>query len=104
MPAFHGRGMLAMSVSGMAFGFPRFFLRLFRFFLRLFRFSSADSQRPAGAGRVTRGRRSLAISQKEMILGLMRFTATAMDFVLLLSAKHAFVSNYTSLGNRQAPS
>ena len=47
-----------MSVSGMAFGFPRFFLRLFRFFLRLFRFSSADSQRPSGAGRATIGRGS----------------------------------------------
>ena len=35
------------------------------------------------------------------------FTIVCLPFfiiILLLSAKHAFVSNYTGLGNRQAPS
>ena len=33
-----------------------------------------------------------------------RRTCAIIAFELLLSAKHAFVSNYTGLGNRQAPS
>ena len=102
--AFQPRATLAMSDSGTENRFSRTALGFSVSHAAFFRFDCRHCQRPAPAGRVTRGRRSLAISQKEMILGLMRFTATAMDFVLLLSAKHAFVSNYTSLGNRQAPS
>ena len=68
--------------------FPRFFLGLSRFDMGLsrfaaafFRFSLADSQRPSGGGHVATERGSLAISQKEMVLGLMRFVATAIDLL-----------------------